>query len=90
MFVQVKNQLQVPSEKSMVLDDQTHWNTTYQMLAAATEWKCLLFAGVYGIHEVFLEYVRLGLPLAPNYAEEGNAGNGKVDEFQFQNDLLID
>ncbi|KAE8669046.1 Detected protein of confused Function [Hibiscus syriacus] len=38
-FVHVKNQLQVPSEKSLILDDQTQWNTTYQMLAAATELK---------------------------------------------------
>ncbi|WRX33830.1 snRNA-activating protein complex subunit 1 - like 1 [Theobroma cacao] len=38
-FVQVKNQLQVPSEKSLFLDNQTQWNTTYQMLAAASELK---------------------------------------------------
>ncbi|KHG03691.1 Putative AC transposase [Gossypium arboreum] len=38
-FIQVKNQLQVPSEKSLFLDNQTRWNTTYQMLAAASELK---------------------------------------------------
>ncbi|XVE71494.1 hypothetical protein DITRI_Ditri10aG0155300 [Diplodiscus trichospermus] len=38
-FVQVKNQLQVPSEKSLSIDNQTQWNTTYQMLAAASELK---------------------------------------------------
>ncbi|KAK8682949.1 hypothetical protein V6N13_039027 [Hibiscus sabdariffa] len=38
-FVQVKNQLQVPSEKCLFLDNQTQWNTTYQMLAAASELK---------------------------------------------------
>ncbi|KAE8718944.1 Zinc finger BED domain-containing protein DAYSLEEPER [Hibiscus syriacus] len=38
-FVHVKDQLQVPSEKSLILDDQTQWNTTYHMLAAATELK---------------------------------------------------
>ncbi|XP_039003503.1 zinc finger BED domain-containing protein DAYSLEEPER-like [Hibiscus syriacus] len=38
-FFHVKDQLQVPSEKSLILDDQTQWNTTYQMLAAATELK---------------------------------------------------
>nr|KJB64716.1 hypothetical protein B456_010G061600 [Gossypium raimondii] len=38
-FIQVKNQLQVPSEKSLFLDNQTQWNTTYEMLAAASELK---------------------------------------------------
>ncbi|XP_039044192.1 zinc finger BED domain-containing protein DAYSLEEPER-like [Hibiscus syriacus] len=38
-FIQVKNQLQVLSEKNLFLDDQTRWNTTYQMLAAASELK---------------------------------------------------
>ncbi|XVF88330.1 hypothetical protein PTKIN_Ptkin19aG0041300 [Pterospermum kingtungense] len=38
-FVQVKNQLQVPSEKTLFLDDQTQWNTTYQMLTVASELK---------------------------------------------------
>ncbi|KAE8689030.1 Zinc finger BED domain-containing protein DAYSLEEPER [Hibiscus syriacus] len=37
-FVQVKNQLQVPSEK-LFLDDQTQRNTTIQVLAAASELK---------------------------------------------------
>ncbi|XP_024968952.1 zinc finger BED domain-containing protein DAYSLEEPER-like isoform X3 [Cynara cardunculus var. scolymus] len=31
--------LQVPSAKSLVLDDQTQWNTTYHMLIAACELK---------------------------------------------------
>ncbi|XP_050366274.1 zinc finger BED domain-containing protein DAYSLEEPER [Argentina anserina] len=38
-FVELKQQLQVPSEKSISLDDQTQWNTTYQMLQAASELK---------------------------------------------------
>ncbi|KAE8657885.1 Zinc finger BED domain-containing protein DAYSLEEPER [Hibiscus syriacus] len=38
-FIQVKNQLQVPSEKNLFLDNQTQWSTTYQMLAAASELK---------------------------------------------------
>ncbi|OMO81224.1 putative Zinc finger, BED-type [Corchorus capsularis] len=38
-FVLVKNQLQVPTEKSLVLDNHTQWNTTYQMLTAASELK---------------------------------------------------
>ncbi|XP_022749645.1 zinc finger BED domain-containing protein DAYSLEEPER-like [Durio zibethinus] len=214
-FVQVKNQLQVPSEKTVFLDNQTQWNTTYQMLAAASELKevfnCLdtsdpdyklapsmedwklaetlctflkplfdaasilttttsptaitffheawkihadlgrsiinedpfisnlaksmqekidkywkdcsvvlalavvmdprfkmklvefSFTKIYGedapthikivddgIHELFLEYVALPLPLTPTYAEEGNAGNnGKTDE-SHQGNLLSD
>ncbi|XP_024048262.1 zinc finger BED domain-containing protein DAYSLEEPER isoform X3 [Citrus clementina] len=38
-FVELKQQLQVPSEKSLSLDDQTKWNTTYHMLVAASELK---------------------------------------------------
>nr|XP_011457831.1 PREDICTED: zinc finger BED domain-containing protein DAYSLEEPER-like isoform X1 [Fragaria vesca subsp. vesca] len=38
-FVELKEQLQVPSERSISLDDQTKWNTTYQMLVAASELK---------------------------------------------------
>ncbi|KAM5547982.1 zinc finger BED domain-containing protein DAYSLEEPER-like [Rosa sericea] len=38
-FVELKQQLQVPSERSISLDDQTQWNTTYQMLVAASELK---------------------------------------------------
>ncbi|KAM7480327.1 hypothetical protein LguiA_028540 [Lonicera macranthoides] len=38
-FVELKQQLQVPSTKSLVIDDQTKWNTTYHMLVAASELK---------------------------------------------------
>ncbi|CAJ2634711.1 unnamed protein product [Trifolium pratense] len=38
-FVELKQQLQVPSERSLFIDDQTQWNTTYQMLVAASELK---------------------------------------------------
>ncbi|KAG2718829.1 hypothetical protein I3760_03G238900 [Carya illinoinensis] len=38
-FLDLKQQLQVPSERSLSLDDQTQWNTTYQMLVAASESK---------------------------------------------------
>lgn len=38
-FLELKEQLQVPSERSLSLDDQTQWNTTYQMLLAASELK---------------------------------------------------
>ncbi|EOA12255.1 hypothetical protein CARUB_v10008021mg [Capsella rubella] len=38
-FVELKEQLQVPSEKVLSLDDQTQWNTTYKMLVAASEVK---------------------------------------------------
>lgn len=38
-FVDLRNQLQVPSDKSLSLDDQTQWNTTYEMLAGAFELK---------------------------------------------------
>ncbi|KAJ7956735.1 zinc finger BED domain-containing protein DAYSLEEPER-like [Quillaja saponaria] len=38
-FLELKQQLQVPSERSLFLDDQSLWNTTYQMLVAASELK---------------------------------------------------
>lgn len=38
-FNELKLQLQVPSAKSLVLDDQTRWNSTYFMLIAACELK---------------------------------------------------
>ncbi|KAI6681594.1 hypothetical protein NL676_035475 [Syzygium grande] len=38
-FIDLKQQLQVPSERSLSLDDQTQWNTTYEMLVAASELK---------------------------------------------------
>ncbi|WOH01001.1 hypothetical protein DCAR_0520379 [Daucus carota subsp. sativus] len=36
-FHELKQQLHVTSTKSLVLDDQTQWNTTYEMLLAASE-----------------------------------------------------
>jgi hypothetical protein len=38
-FVELKEQLQVPSDKVLLLDDQTQWDTTYKMLVAASELK---------------------------------------------------
>ncbi|KAF3652555.1 Zinc finger BED domain-containing protein RICESLEEPER 2 [Capsicum annuum] len=38
-FLDLKQQLQVPSTKTLSLDDQTQWNTTYEMLLAASELK---------------------------------------------------
>ncbi|GLU22056.1 hypothetical protein SLE2022_381560 [Rubroshorea leprosula] len=38
-FLEVKQQLQVPSTKDLFIDDQTKWNTTYHMLVAAGELK---------------------------------------------------
>ncbi|KAL6221657.1 hypothetical protein ACLB2K_005053 [Fragaria x ananassa] len=38
-FLVLKKQLQVPSERNIFLDDQTKWNTTYQMLVSANELK---------------------------------------------------
>ncbi|XP_057473683.1 zinc finger BED domain-containing protein DAYSLEEPER-like isoform X2 [Actinidia eriantha] len=38
-FVELKQRLQVPSMRSLTVDDQTKWNTTYQMLVAASELK---------------------------------------------------
>lgn len=38
-FNDLKLQLQVPSTKSLILDDQNQWNTTYNMLIAACELK---------------------------------------------------
>ncbi|KAL4589816.1 hypothetical protein LXL04_002726 [Taraxacum kok-saghyz] len=38
-FLQLKQQLQVMTTKSLSLDDQTQWNTTYEMLVSASELK---------------------------------------------------
>lgn len=38
-FIKLKQQLQVPSTKNLMIDDSTQWNTTYQMLVAASELK---------------------------------------------------
>lgn len=38
-FFELKQQLQVPSMKSLIIDDHTKWNTTYHMLVAASELK---------------------------------------------------
>lgn len=38
-FIKLKQQLQVPSTKNLMIDDLTKWNTTYQMLMAACELK---------------------------------------------------
>lgn len=38
-FTKLRQQLQVPSTKNLMLDDLTKWNTTYQMLIAALELK---------------------------------------------------
>ncbi|KAL9223973.1 hypothetical protein vseg_000052 [Gypsophila vaccaria] len=38
-FLELKQQLQVPSEKTLSLDNVTKWNTTYDMLLAASELK---------------------------------------------------
>ncbi|XP_038696935.1 zinc finger BED domain-containing protein DAYSLEEPER-like [Tripterygium wilfordii] len=38
-FLELKQQLQVPSESSLSLDDQKQWHTTYHMLVAASELK---------------------------------------------------
>ncbi|KAK9055110.1 hypothetical protein SSX86_026191 [Deinandra increscens subsp. villosa] len=38
-FLELKQQLQVPSTKTLALDDQSRWNTTYEMLLAASEQK---------------------------------------------------
>lgn len=38
-FIELKQQLQVPSSKTLTIDDQTRWNTTYEMLLAASELK---------------------------------------------------
>ncbi|CAN0841101.1 Zinc finger BED domain-containing protein DAYSLEEPER [Linum grandiflorum] len=38
-FLELKQQLQVPTDKNLRLDDQTQWNTTYEMLLAASELK---------------------------------------------------
>ncbi|XP_054821215.1 zinc finger BED domain-containing protein DAYSLEEPER-like isoform X2 [Prosopis cineraria] len=38
-FLELKQQLQVPSDRSLFIDDQAQWSTTYQMLVAASELK---------------------------------------------------
>ncbi|XP_058004818.1 zinc finger BED domain-containing protein DAYSLEEPER isoform X2 [Hevea brasiliensis] len=38
-FNELRQQLQVPSTKELIIDDQTKWSTTYQMLVAACELK---------------------------------------------------
>ncbi|CAN0910039.1 Zinc finger BED domain-containing protein DAYSLEEPER [Linum grandiflorum] len=38
-FLELKQQLQVPTDKNLRLDDQTQWNTTYEMLLSASELK---------------------------------------------------
>ncbi|KAL8497849.1 hypothetical protein ACS0TY_021264 [Phlomoides rotata] len=38
-FIELKQHLQVPSSKTLAIDDQTRWNTTYEMLLAASELK---------------------------------------------------
>ncbi|XP_051115785.1 zinc finger BED domain-containing protein DAYSLEEPER-like isoform X3 [Andrographis paniculata] len=38
-FNNLKEQLQVPSTKDLVVDDLAKWNTTYQMLISASEFK---------------------------------------------------
>ncbi|XP_056167508.1 zinc finger BED domain-containing protein DAYSLEEPER-like isoform X1 [Syzygium oleosum] len=38
-FDELKQQLQVPSTKDLLIDDQTRWDTTYHMLVAACELK---------------------------------------------------
>ncbi|KAJ7962834.1 zinc finger BED domain-containing protein DAYSLEEPER-like [Quillaja saponaria] len=38
-FIELKQQLQVPSTKDLLIDNQTKWNTTYFMLLAACELK---------------------------------------------------
>lgn len=38
-FTELRQQLQVPSTKDLLIDDQTKWSTTYHMLVAACELK---------------------------------------------------
>ncbi|EPS65666.1 hypothetical protein M569_09109, partial [Genlisea aurea] len=38
-FDELKEQLRVPSTKKLAIDDPKHWNTTYEMLSAASELK---------------------------------------------------
>ncbi|CAH1449117.1 unnamed protein product [Lactuca virosa] len=38
-FLSLKQQLQVPSTKTLAIDNQTQWNTTYEMLQSASELK---------------------------------------------------
>ncbi|CAI0389212.1 unnamed protein product [Linum tenue] len=37
MFLDIKQQLQMATDKNLRLADQNHWNTTYEMLLAASE-----------------------------------------------------
>ncbi|KAD6795035.1 hypothetical protein E3N88_05931 [Mikania micrantha] len=138
-FLALKQQLQVLSAKTLLLDDQTRWNTTYEMLLAASElkevfscldtlepdysgspsveeWKLvenlcthlklllntasLLTSSVVPtanmffheawklqleltrVHELFLEYVALPVPLTPAFVEQvnGESGDQKVED----------
>ncbi|KAI3767101.1 hypothetical protein L2E82_17187 [Cichorium intybus] len=36
-FLELEQQLQVPTTKTLQLDDQNRWNTTYEMLQSALE-----------------------------------------------------
>ncbi|CAM8938641.1 unnamed protein product [Rhodiola kirilowii] len=38
-FLELVHQLQIPSARTLMLDDQAKWNTTYEMLVAALELK---------------------------------------------------
>nr|KYP55628.1 Putative AC transposase [Cajanus cajan] len=38
-FLELKQHLQVPCERSLFIDDEIQWNTSYQMLVAASEMK---------------------------------------------------
>ncbi|XP_020206178.1 zinc finger BED domain-containing protein DAYSLEEPER [Cajanus cajan] len=38
-FLELKQHLQVPSERSLFIDDEVQWNTSYEMLVAASELK---------------------------------------------------
>ncbi|CAH1432808.1 unnamed protein product [Lactuca virosa] len=42
-FLELKQQLQVSSTKTLQLDDQNRWNTTYEMLQTASELKEVFF-----------------------------------------------
>lgn len=41
-FIKLKQQLQNPSTKTLIIDDRTKWDTTYHMLVAASEVKEVL------------------------------------------------
>lgn len=59
-FTELKQRLQIPSTKDLVIDDLTKWDTTYHMLAAACE-----------LREVFscLDALDLGYTEAPSMVE---------------------